>query len=313
MSVAQRQLESPRAGGTRPAHEAVSDERRSCGRSACPPNLSASTTSSRTRSARRPGRSTPKTLRARTLLHLAWDDGAEWQAWAIALPSKAKLYCDSDDEETRVLASGGRNEGDESDRVFLQLLAESAGESFGIEMAGGAPARVRSSIADRAFLVEFFVNLFEVTGAEDSVRAAIARRHAREWPRLSARRRGVAGDEPSCRETYRTPDAIPRPVPGTRTLLLPRHLAQERQVGEHHARAHDHRGQRVLGDEDRQAGFVAQALVEIAQQRAAAGEDDAAIVDVGRELGRNAFERVADRLDDLAQRLCERFADLASR
>ena len=116
-----------------------------------------------------------KTLRARTLLHLAWDDGAEWQAWAIALPSKAKLYCDSDDEETRVLASGGRNEGEESDRVFLQRLAESAGESFGIEMAGGAPARVRSSIADRAFLVEFFVNLFEVTGAEDSVRAAIAR------------------------------------------------------------------------------------------------------------------------------------------
>jgi hypothetical protein len=116
-----------------------------------------------------------KTVRARTLLHLAWEDGAEWHAWAIALPSKAKLYCDSDDDETRVLASGGRNEGEESDRVFLQRLAESAGELFGIEMSGGAPARVRSSIADRAFLVEFFVNLFEVTEAEDSVRAAIAR------------------------------------------------------------------------------------------------------------------------------------------
>jgi hypothetical protein len=115
-----------------------------------------------------------RTLRARTLLHLSWNDGAEWDAWAIALPSKAKLYCDTDDEETRVLASGGRNEGEESDRVFLQLLAESAGELFGIEMSGGAPARVRSSITDRDFLVEFFVNLFEVTGAEASVRAAIA-------------------------------------------------------------------------------------------------------------------------------------------
>jgi hypothetical protein len=114
-----------------------------------------------------------RTLRARTLLHLAWDDGAEWDAWAIALPSKAKLYCDTDDEETRVLASGGRNEGEESDRVFLQLLAESAGELFGIEMSGGAPARVRSSITDRDFLVEFFVNLFELTGAEASVRRAI--------------------------------------------------------------------------------------------------------------------------------------------
>jgi hypothetical protein len=116
-----------------------------------------------------------RTLRSRTLLHLSWDDGASWDAWVIALPSKAKLYCDSDDEETRVLASGGRNEGEESDRVFLQLLAESAGELFGIEMSGGAPSRVRSSITDRAFLVEFFVNLFEVIGAEPSVRAAIAR------------------------------------------------------------------------------------------------------------------------------------------
>jgi len=115
------------------------------------------------------------TLRSRTLLHLAWDDGGLWETWVIALPSKAKLYCDSDDEETRVLASGGRNEGEESDRVFLQLLAESAGELFGIEMSGGAPSRVRSSLTDRAFLVEFFVNLFEVIGAEGSVRAAIAR------------------------------------------------------------------------------------------------------------------------------------------
>jgi hypothetical protein len=115
------------------------------------------------------------TLRSRTLLHLAWDDGGSWETWVIALPSKAKLYCDSDDEETRVLASGGRNEGEESDRVFLQLLAESAGELFGIEMSGGAPSRVRSSLTDRAFLVEFFVNLFEVIGAEGSVRAAIAR------------------------------------------------------------------------------------------------------------------------------------------
>ncbi len=113
-------------------------------------------------------------LRARTLLHLSWSDEGSWDAWAIALPSKTKLYCDSDDEETRILASGGRNEGDESDRVFLYLLAESGGDVFGIEMSGGAPTRVRSSIADRAFLVECFVNLFEVTGAEDSVRAAIA-------------------------------------------------------------------------------------------------------------------------------------------
>jgi hypothetical protein len=112
-------------------------------------------------------------LRSRTLLALTWDDGASWSAWMIVLPSKTKLYCDSDSEETRILASGGRNEGEESDRVFLRLLAESGGHHFGIEMSGGAPSRVRSSIDDRAFLIEIFVELFEVTGTEDSVREAL--------------------------------------------------------------------------------------------------------------------------------------------
>ena len=115
-------------------------------------------------------------LRTRTLLQLEWDAEAMWEVWMIALPSKTKVYFDSDGHETRILASGGRNEGDENDRVFLQLLAETAGAAFGIEFSGGAPARVRSSIADRAFLVEFFVNLFEVSGGEESVRAAIADR-----------------------------------------------------------------------------------------------------------------------------------------
>jgi hypothetical protein len=113
------------------------------------------------------------TLRSRTLLMLGWED-ARWDAWVITLPSRVKVYCDSDTHETRILGSGGPNTGDESDRLFLTLLSESAGEDFGIEMSGGAPTRVRSSLADRAFLVECFVNLFEVTHTEDSVHRALA-------------------------------------------------------------------------------------------------------------------------------------------
>ena len=112
----------------------------------------------------------PASLRSRPLLRLEWEEGSVWDAWVIVLPSGFKLYCDSTEDEDRILASGGRNEGDESDRIFLELLSESAGRHFGIEMAGGAPSRVRSSIADRAFLVHVFVNLFEVTETEDSVR-----------------------------------------------------------------------------------------------------------------------------------------------
>ena len=115
----------------------------------------------------------PVTLRSRTLLTLGWEDGT-WDAWVITLPSRVKVYCDSDAHETRILASGGPNAGDESDRLFLTLLSESAGEDFGIEMSGGAPTRVRSSLADRAFLVECFVNLFEVTRTEDAIRRALS-------------------------------------------------------------------------------------------------------------------------------------------
>jgi hypothetical protein len=119
----------------------------------------------------------PSSLRARTILRLEWDDGSAWDAWVIMLPSQLRLFCDSGADETRVLASGGRNAGDETDRQFLTLLSESAGEIFGIEMAGGAPTRVRSSIADRAFLVDVFVNLFEVRAMEAAIRADLAERH----------------------------------------------------------------------------------------------------------------------------------------
>jgi len=114
-------------------------------------------------------------LRTRTLLQLEWAAETRWEVWMIALPSKTKVYFDSDGHETRLLASGGRNDGDENDRVFLQLLAETAGSAFGIEFSGGAPTRVRSSVSDRAFLVDFFVSLFEVAGDEESVRAARSR------------------------------------------------------------------------------------------------------------------------------------------
>ena len=135
----------------------------------------------------------PSSIRARTLLRLEWDDGSLWEAWVIMLPSQLRLFCDSGAEETRVLASGGRNAGDETDRQFLMLLSESAGETFGIEMAGGAPTRVRSSIEDRAFLVDVFVNLFEVRAMESEIRRDLDERAAGLAPdaRLETDQKGM--------------------------------------------------------------------------------------------------------------------------
>jgi hypothetical protein len=116
----------------------------------------------------------PLLLRSRTLLRLEWDDRSSWETWVTVLPSGLKLFCDAGGEEPHVLASGGRHANDETDRQFLQLLAESAGERFGIEMSGGAPSRVWCSVNDRTFLVDVFTELFEVTGAEESVREQLA-------------------------------------------------------------------------------------------------------------------------------------------
>ena len=128
----------------------------------------------------------PATLRSRTLLDLTWQDGSRWEAWVIVLPSGLKLFCASGEEAPHVLASGGRHANTETDRQFLELLSESAGDRFGIEMHGGAPSRVRSFIEDRDFLADVFVNLFEVTGTEQSVRDDLARRASGSAPPASA-------------------------------------------------------------------------------------------------------------------------------
>ena len=89
---------------------------------------------------------------------------ARWDAWVIALPSKTKLLLRFGRRGDRLLASGDVTKGTRTIASFFELLAETGGQAFGIETSGDAPTRVRSSITDRAFLVEFFVDLFEVTG-----------------------------------------------------------------------------------------------------------------------------------------------------
>ncbi|MBA2306131.1 MAG: hypothetical protein H0W08_26365 [Acidobacteria bacterium] len=117
------------------------------------------------------------TLRSRTLLWLQWNTGDTWELWVLALPSGKKLYCDTGGGETRMLATGRRDSEIETDRFFLELLSESAGEHFGIEMAGGPPSLVRSPIEDRPLVVDFFVNLFEVMDMEEEIRELIGYRH----------------------------------------------------------------------------------------------------------------------------------------
>lgn len=113
------------------------------------------------------------TLRSRTLVWLAWPDGGTWELWVVTLPSGLKLYCDTGSDETRLLATGRRASEIETDRLFLELLAESAGGHFGIQMAGPPPSRVRSAVDDHDLLIDFFVELFEVAHLEGEIRRIV--------------------------------------------------------------------------------------------------------------------------------------------
>jgi hypothetical protein len=128
-------------------------------------------------------------VRSRTVIALEWQltnppnhqftnspihQSTNWSAWAVTLPSGLHVYCDGGGGEYRLLASVKRGSAMEADRFFLELLAESRGRHFGIEMDGAAPDRIRTSIDDRAFLADVFVDLFEGTEAEAEIRARTA-------------------------------------------------------------------------------------------------------------------------------------------
>src|SRR5438105_5865762 len=74
--------------------------------------------------------------------------------------------------------------------------------------------------------------------------------------------------------------------------------------------AHDAR-ERILIDVDRQAGLLTEKEIETADERTAAGHDNAAIDDVTGELGRRDLECASDSVDDRLHRLLDRLTNLA--
>lgn len=121
------------------------------------------------------GRFDPLSVRSQTLLWLRWEDGSTWELWRCSLPSGLKVYCDTGDGESRMLATGRRDSEIDTDRLLLERFSETAGHEFGVEMHGGPPSRVSSPL-DPELVVEFFLNLFEVLELEAQVRGDLAAR-----------------------------------------------------------------------------------------------------------------------------------------
>ena len=59
-------------------------------------------------------------------------------------------------------------------------------------------------------------------------------------------------------------------------------LPQELEIVKHLARPQHNAGQWVIGNRDRKSRFFADASMQVFQQRATAGEHDAAVADVSR-------------------------------
>src|SRR5215467_4430475 len=95
-----------------------------------------------------------------------------------------------------------------------------------------------------------------------------------------------------------SPNRNPRLRPGKAKPSVDANLTQQLEIAEHLASTEHYRSQRIVGDRNGQAGFLADALVEILEQCAAAGEDDAAVADVGGKFGRGALESDPYGVDD---------------
>ena len=71
-------------------------------------------------------------------------------------------------------------------------------------------------------------------------------------------------------------------------------------------------GQRIIGDNDWQSGFLHQEFVDVAQHGATTGEDDAAFGDVRTQLGRRLLKRFFNSTNDALQRFLQSFENLVA-
>src|SRR6187402_1334182 len=93
--------------------------------------------------------------------------------------------------------------------------------------------------------------------------------------------------------------------------LLDANSTEQFEIGQHLACTQDYAGQRLFGNADGQAGILADSPVEVLQQRAAAGKNDALIADVGAQFGGRAFQCDADRIQNRSHAFRDRFPDFA--
>src|SRR5260221_11700762 len=120
---------------------------------------------------------------------------------------------------------------------------------------------------------------------------------------------GKLSPNTSSKESGRLAKAQP-PLANSRQLINA-NLPQQAKIAQHLARAEHDRCQRIIRDGYRQPCFLADPLVQVLEQRAAARQHDAAIADVRGKLRWSALERRAHRIHDRRHALVQGLADFA--
>ena len=96
-------------------------------------------------------------------------------------------------------------------------------------------------------------------------------------------------------------------APGRRKVVVDEDGAEFLKMFQRFAATAHHAGQGIVGHHHGQAGFLLEQAVQVAQQRAAAGQGDALVGDVGAQLGRRLFQGDLHGGHDLVQRIGQRF------
>src|SRR5215469_689462 len=97
----------------------------------------------------------------------------------------------------------------------------------------------------------------------------------------------------------------------TLKFSVDRNGAQKLEVAQHFPRAEYHGRQWIVRDGNWQARFFPNALIEILDERATPGQNNAAVADIRGEFGRRALEGHPNGVDDRGDVLRERLANFA--
>src|SRR5215831_20779615 len=92
--------------------------------------------------------------------------------------------------------------------------------------------------------------------------------------------------------------------------LIDSDLSQQIEVTQHLSGTQYHARQWIFSQGHWQASFLANSFVEIFDERAAPGQHNATVSDVGGKFWRCAFQHNTDRIDDDVDAFIERFSDL---